>query len=433
MPRPKAPPRVKFYEESMSQGRVRYRVRLIENGKMDDTIFWNRPEATTYQARLEAALQRRTGRTVGEALDAYFAEKLEHGAARRRTCESQEPRLRRTLAACLDADLTTITAERAAVLYKALVQQPTGKTGEPPKAASHQQYLKMAKAFFAWCVRMRYLSANPFAEVRPVGRANRGKPQLRAEEITRYIAAGIKRFTEQDRRLSLAAVMLPMFGMRVGEALSRRVRDIDRGRVWRLHIDNGLDNLESDQLKNDNARRVLEIPAILIPHLTKLIEGRNPTEYLFGESSRSGLRKGNQSLWREVTELCDAAGVPRVCPHSMRGFYASAGVQSGALPHVVAANMGHSSFTVTAQHYARPEAIAQAHSARVFDLLDLEQGAAALVHLPPEQLIERLPAETLAFIVERVTQRTGGAVGSARIHPESVPAPANAAISRGKN
>jgi hypothetical protein len=37
----------------------------------------------------------------------------------------------------------------------------------------------------------------------------------------------------------------------------------------------------------------------------------------------------------------------------MRGFYESPGVQSGALPHVVAANMGHSSFTVTAQHYAR--------------------------------------------------------------------------------
>jgi integrase len=239
-------------------------------------------------------------------------------------------------------------------------------------------------------------------------------------------------------RVAIAAVMLPMFGLRAGEALSRRVRDIDRGRVWRLVIDRGIED-EIDLLKNENAKRVLEIPPILIPHLTRLIEGRIPTEYLFGPSVRTGKRKSNQSLWNVVTRICDEAGVPRVCPHSMRGFYASAGVSSGALPHVVAANMGHSSFTVTAQHYAKPEAIAQAHSARVFELLDLEQGAAALSHLLAEQLLDKLPPETLARLAEIMAQRAAptrasdGADARTGIRTESVPALSKPAISREKN
>jgi integrase len=390
---------------------------------------------------LEAELLRHAGRTVGEAISAYYTEKIELGTARRTTCENEQPRVRRVLAAYLDANLTSITPERANAVYRALVGNPTEKTGAPPAAASHRHYLKLTKSFFGWCVSKGYLAKNPFAEVRPVGRANRGKPQLRSEEISRYIAAGIKCYSEHGDTLALAAVMLPMFGLRAGEALSRRVRDIDRGRIWHLHIDRGLDQKESDPLKNENARRVLEIPSILIPHLSRLIDGRSPTEYLFGPSVRTGQRKSNQSLWNAVTKLCEQAGVPRVCPHSMRGFYASAGVASGALPHVVAANMGHSSFTVTAQHYAKPEAIVQAHSARVFEMLDLEQGADALSHLPAEQLMERLPAETLVRIADLVAKRTAllptrgpdGADGPTEIRTESLPAFSKSANSRQKN
>jgi len=68
--------------------------------------------------------------------------------------------------------------------------------------------------------------------------------------------------------------------------------------------------------------------------------------------------------------------------------------------------MGHCSFAVTAQHYAKKDAITEAHNARVLEVLDLEQSADALSHLPAEQLIAKLPAATLARIAELVSVRT---------------------------
>lgn len=428
MARPKAPPRVKLYTESLSADRVRYRVRLIEDGRLHDTTFWKQSEAAAYRSKLEDALKQRTGLTIDEALTAYHAEKLLHGTARRRTCDGQAPRLRRILHAYLDQRVHSITAERADAIYQQLVSAPTEKTGLPPAPASHRHYLKMTRAFFAWCVRKRYLQSNPFAEVRPVGRVRRGKPQLRAEEVSRYIAAGLKRYRERDDRLALAAVMLPIFGLRAGEALSRRIRDIDRGRTWRLHIDHGSD--DSELLKTDNARRVLEIPSLLIPHLESLIAERDPGEYLFGASSRTGQRKSNQSLWTAVTSLCDEAGVPRVCPHAMRGFYASAGVQAGALPHVIAASMGHSSFAITAQHYVQPQAMIDAHGSRVRAQLDLDEKSDAFAQLSAEELIARLPPTTLQRIVELVTAKArsrseshDGYAAASQRPPADAPAP----------
>jgi hypothetical protein len=138
--------------------------------------------------------------------------------------------------------------------------------------------------------------------------------------------------------------------------LTRRVRDVDRGRIWRLHIDEGIEDQQGpvEQLKTDSTRRILKIQPILIPQLERL----------------------------------------RQCGRSFC-----------ALPRVVAANMGHSSFTMTAKHYAQPQAIAEAHSARVAQMLDLEPGAPAFSQRPAEQLIDALPAATLTRIAEILTQR----------------------------
>jgi len=55
--------------------------------------------------------------------------------------------------------------------------------------------------------------------------------------------------------------MLPVFGLRAGEALSRQVRDIDRGRIWHLHIDEDVAGRDqTKRLKTESSRRRLEIP-----------------------------------------------------------------------------------------------------------------------------------------------------------------------------
>jgi len=89
----------------------------------------------------------------------------------------------------LEEDISKLTAKRAAALYERLVSQPTLKTGQPPMAATHRFYLKLAQALFRWTVRKGYLRESPFEKIQPVGRPNRGKKQLRFDEAERFITS----------------------------------------------------------------------------------------------------------------------------------------------------------------------------------------------------------------------------------------------------
>src|SRR4051794_1911651 len=108
--------------------------------------------------------------------------------------------------------------------------------------------------------------------------------------------------------------------MRAGEVLSRCVRDVDAdGRI--LWIDRG---------KSKNARRHLSVKAEpLRVRLAQLADGRPPEQPLF--ALRGVARaSGAQSLRRAVQRVCLAASVPIVCPHSLRGLWATLSLEAGA-------------------------------------------------------------------------------------------------------
>ena len=67
--------------------------------------------------------------------------------------------------------------------------------------------------------------------------------------------------------------------------------------------------------------------------------------------------------------------VPVVCTHSLRGLYATLAVESGAVAATVAASLGHGSFTMTERHYAAPESVMNARTARVAGILPSTQSA----------------------------------------------------------
>ena len=106
---------------------------------------------------------------------------------------------------------------------------PTPKTGAPPTAATHRFYLKLAQTLFGWAVRKKYLRENPFAQVQPLGRPNRGKKQLRFEEAERFITVGFRLFEEKEDWMALAAVTALLLGLRASETVHLRVRDLDCG------------------------------------------------------------------------------------------------------------------------------------------------------------------------------------------------------------
>jgi len=396
MPRAKAPPRVKG--PYCERGGSRFRIRVCDPTGYRDLYFATLHEAQAgfKQATRELA-QCSKSRQLGNVLDEYTSERVQRGLCGMQSAHDERLRLRHWLAGSLQEDIGKLTTKSAVGYYEKLIVTPTRKTGQPPAAATHRLYLNLAKRLFNWAVRKGYLRESPFTEIQPVGRPNRGKKQLRFEEAERFITAGFRLFDEKGDAMALASVTALLLGCRASEVLHLHVRDLDCGgtRLWIAAQGSEY------QGKTTNAARNPEVPEVLRPRLLQRAVGKRSEEYLFGVTA-SGRPKARQLLHAAVRRVCLAAGVPVVCPHSLRGLWATAGVRSGALSHAVAAALGHGSFKVTAKHYLQPGTLDGAHTEQLVKLLDLK---AARSEQDParrhaEQLLSSLPAETLARLLE---------------------------------
>ena len=403
MPRTKAPPRVKGpYSE---RGGTRFRIRVCDMSGHRDLYFPTRKDALS--GMKEAARefsQPFRGRSLAVVLDEYTEDKVQRGLCSVQSADAHRGRLRRWLCDYLEDDIGRLTPKRAAALYENLVVTPTHKTGRPPTAATQRYTLKLAQTLFRGAVRRGYVCENPFESIQPVGRPSRGKKQLRFDEAERFISAAFRMFDEKGNAMALAAVTALLLGCRASEVLHVRVRDLDcaGAKLW-------IATRDSDYRgKTHNAARDPDVPEVLRPRLLKQAGERSPDAYLFGHAS-TGRPKSRQVLHTTVRRVCVAAAVPIVCPHSLRGLWATAGVRSGALSHAVAAALGHGSFAVTAKHYVQPGAIDGVRTERLVQMLALE-AAKPSPNLPgpsAEQLLASLPRETLAKLVALVEQTPG--------------------------
>lgn len=355
--------------------RDKWRLIVLEGTKRKSVIASSADEAERIKAKLGEAITARADRTIGESLPEYEAYlTTERGAM---TAAERRRQLVRFLGE--ELTLTGVTPKRAAELYSAEVARITIR-GKPSAAAAHRTYLAEAKRFFKWAASRGYVSANPFADVRPIGCPKVGKTQLRIDEARRFVEVAMNA-AESGDKLALAALLALMLGARASEVLHRLARDVDDGASI-LWIPHG---------KTKNAKRRLMIPWALRPLVAKLAEGKAPEAYLFAKQRDESKPYSDSRLWMEVAELCSRAGVPRVCTHSLRGLHATLSVRAGVSSEHVAASLGHSSFAITAKHYADSGAIANRNTDQVTSALfgakpsvqELVRQASALT--PPER------------------------------------------------
>lgn len=358
--RKKGPPRVLGpYPE-----RNRYRLVVIEDGARKSLYVDSLEAATITKDELERQLERPPTRRLDEALDEYAYNRVNTGRCLERTSIEQMARLRVFLGPYVDQDIAVLTPRAAANLYLKATERTSEKTGAVVSAATQRFYLGLAKSFFNWAVKQGYVKESPFKGVQPTGKVRTGKPQLRIDEARRFAETALGLYNENNDMMALAALMALLLGLRASEVLLRTARDVDdHGRV--LWIDAG---------KTHNAKRHLRVPEVLQPHLLKMIEGLQPEDPLFGRG-RTGQPHRRQTLHTAVARVCAKAGVPRVCPHSLRGLYATLAIESGAVADAVAASLGHGSFAMTERHYAQPNSVRNAQTARVLDMLDASHGA----------------------------------------------------------
>jgi integrase len=320
-----------------------YRLVVFEAGRRKSVSSRTYEEALELKAEIERALKRPGGFApvpVEEALTEFLEEKRKRGL-KERSLHTLGYKLRYFLP--VEQPLSSFTPEQAQSLYDAETER-ISRFGRVTRAQTHHSVLRMTKLFFRWAVEKKYLASNPFDGVKPVGKANAGKEQLRIDEarrLTQVLIAG----AQQGEEGAIAAFCQLLLGLRSSEVLARKVRDLDDdGQV--LWIPSG---------KTHNARRRLEVPDALRPFLLKLTEGKGPERLLFG---------GDRSepyfhiwLWRQVKKYCQRANLPRVCPHSLRGLHSSLAVAAGCTSGAVASALGHGNFSVTAKHYVDPDTL----------------------------------------------------------------------------
>lgn len=379
------------YEE-----RGRWRLIIVEDGSRRSVFLPTREEALKFKAGTQREIAAPPSRRIADVIVQWHTHKLREAQCKPESIEHQLRHLRAFLAPVAEQDIAALTPKRAASVYVEATQRLSPKTGCSLAAASHRFDLWIAQSFFRWAVRHGFVGSTPFRDVKPVGKLNTGKPQLRIEEARRFTVAAIEYFEKTRRPLAIGALLALSMGLRTSEVLDRVVRDLDDGARY-LWIDAG---------KTANARRHLEVPELVQPYLLLLATGKQPDDFLFG-ASESGGRRYPQKMWEMVRRLCQRAGVPVVCTHSLRGLWATLAVQSGAASHVVAANLGHHSFQVTERHYAQGSAVKNAATARVLEMLGGGSGSrrpSAKEQL--EQLDENELTQLLALLAESKKGRT---------------------------
>lgn len=363
----------------------KWRLVLLDGPSRKALLAETYEAALALRAELSGALKQGPVRSISDALAEYM-EGLGARGVGRDTLDKVQRMLRSFLP--LEEPLAAIDPERALRMYLAETKR-LKSDGKPIANDSHHLLLRRLKHFYKWAVAARYIPSSPFAEVRPIGRPRRGKPQLRIDEARRFVSAALIKARALD--VGATAALLQIFlGLRPTEAMVRVVRDLDDGgRV--LWIPSG---------KTQGARRRLQVPETLREVLLLHASGKDPESPLLGPPGEP--LHTRDALRHRLKQLCDQLGLPRVCPHSLRGLNATLALDAGATPHHVAAALGHASFVTTARHYADVSSVANAGLRRVADLLGRKDADGTDIGQLAGFLREHLSAEEIQLLRQRL-------------------------------
>ncbi len=221
-----------------------------------------------------------------------------------------------------EISLGSLTARKAAGLYEARCRC----TRPDP----HRNELGQSRTFLDWCVSRGWLRRNPLVHVKPQGKRSRGKQQLRIDETRCLVDRALTHARQPDaemsgprarwRRDAAVAVLVAVYlGLRAGEIVQMRRRDVDDG--GRL--------LWIPDAKTEAGRRTIQVPAVLRALLRQRAQdtGSRPDGRLFPHD-RSWVLQNVKRLC-----LCRLAGVPEVTAHGLRGLHATLATRVGTTGH----------------------------------------------------------------------------------------------------
>lgn len=302
----------------------KWRIIIVEGGRQSARIYSQKGHAKRAMAGIQAKL----------------LQSLALGPQVQRWCDAMTARglAASTVAYRRAFLLSMFDGECAAMWSRSRVERTLQLWAGLFSVATRRLYLWLARSFWV----ATQTGPNPWLAIKIEGRQMRGKPQLRVDEAKRLIEVCMKAYRTGEKVAAAFPIMLGL-GLRSSEICKRQCRDVDDNSTL-LWIPDG---------KTVNARRTLEIPPELRPLFDDLTQGQVPDALLLGHNS-AGKPWRSGALWQLLGWYCKRAGIPRVCPHSLRGLWASLSLRNGLAPASVAAALGHSSFDITLRHYIAP-------------------------------------------------------------------------------
>jgi integrase len=148
-------------------------------------------------------------------------------------------------------------------------------------------------------------------------------------------------------------LLLAHTGLRWGEAIGLRVRDLDMLRRRATVSENAVQVGAQIHVGTPKAhkRRTVPLPEFLLPYLARQCEGRGREDLLFPGDDGGYLKRPHPTCGWFIKAVAET-GVPHTTPHDLRHTAASLAVSAGANVKAVQKMLGHASAAMTLDIYA---------------------------------------------------------------------------------
>lgn len=301
--------------------RYRVRYRKPDRTQTDKRGFRTRRDAELFLASVEISIAR------GEFVDASAARAPvgELGSVWIRDLTHVKPSYWRSLESTWRRHVEPRwgTVAVAAVRHSEVQSWVSGisDAGLSPSTA-HRAYGILASILDV-AVKDRRIMSNPARGVRLPRKVKREHTYLTDGQVASLaLAAG---------RRGVLVLVLAYCGLRWGEAIGLRVKDLDMLRR-RLNVTVNAVEVGGEIIvgtPKTHKRRSVPFPPTLAIPLAQACEGKGPNDLVFGDRPGVHLRRSkSDDGW--FSDAVVAAGLPRLTPHDLRHTAASLAVRSGA-------------------------------------------------------------------------------------------------------
>ncbi|MBM2711678.1 site-specific integrase [Mesorhizobium caraganae] len=232
-----------------------------------------------------------------------------------------------------------------------------GKGGLAPQTIQHVH--RLLSQILSSAVKARKLRQSPMEAVQTTPKVRREEIQVLDDAELKALLAHLK-----GRSIYMPVLMAASTGMRRGEVLALRWKDIDLDRAT-LQVVQVVEETKAGiaikEPKTDRSRRTIALPARLVvelrrhrkdlaEHRLKLGLGKDEKDLAF--PTWDGRIRTPRPFSKEFAREAETAGVPQVTFHGLRHTHITHLLRSGVPVHVVSARAGHANPSVTLNIYA---------------------------------------------------------------------------------